>query len=102
MLTKITRQPFKNIERSSKVLDLIHSDVCDLHGWPTIGGKKYFVTFIDDCTRFCYVYLMHSKDEVLDKFKIFKAQVELQHAGTDPEIWSNGGICIFYYGLKYK
>src|ERR1044072_7045615 len=79
MLTKITRQPFKKIERSSKVLDLIHSDVCDLHGWPTIGGKKYFVTFIDDCSRFCYVYLMHSKDEVLDKFKIFKEQVELQH-----------------------
>jgi len=25
------------------------------------------------------VYLMHSKDEVLDKFKMFKAQVELQH-----------------------
>jgi hypothetical protein len=79
MLTKITRQPFKSVKRSSRVLDLIHSDVCDLHGWPTIGGKKYFVTFIDDCTRFCYVYLMHSKDEVLDKFKIFKAQVELQH-----------------------
>ena len=79
MLTKITRQPFKSVKRSSRVLDLIHSDVCDLHGWPTIGGKKYFVTFIDDCTRFCYVYLMHSKDEVLDKFKMFKAQVELQH-----------------------
>lgn len=79
MLTKITRQPFKSVERSSKVLDLIHSDVCDLHGWPTIGGKKYFVTFIDDYSRFCYVYLMHSKNEVLDKFKIFKAQVELQH-----------------------
>ena len=42
-------------------------------------GKKYFATFIDDCTRFCYVYLMHSKDEVLDKFKMFKAQVVLQH-----------------------
>jgi hypothetical protein len=42
-------------------------------------GKKYFVTFIDDCTRFCYVYLMHSKYEVLDKFKMFKVQVVLQH-----------------------
>jgi len=79
MLTKITRQPFKRIERSSMVLDLFHSNVCDLHGWPIIGGKKYFVTFIDDCTRFCYVYLMHSKGEVLDKFKKFKAHVELQH-----------------------
>lgn len=38
MLTKITRLPFKRVERSSKILDLIHSNVCDLHGW-NIGGK---------------------------------------------------------------
>lgn len=74
MLTKITRLPFKRVERSSKILDLIHSNVCDLHGW-NIGGKWYFVTFIDDCTRYCCVYLMHSKDEILDKCKIFKSQV---------------------------
>ena len=36
------------------------------------------MTFIDDCIRFCYVYLMHSKDEVLEEFKIFKIEVELQ------------------------
>jgi len=77
MLTKITRQHFKSIKRSSRVLDLIYWDVCDLHGWPTIGGKKYLVTFIDDCTWFCYVYLLNSKDEILDKFKMFKTQVEL-------------------------
>lgn len=53
--------------------------MCDLHDWPTIGGKKYFVIFVDDCIRFCYVYLILSKDEVLDNFKIFKAQVKLQH-----------------------
>nr|GEW46389.1 zinc finger, CCHC-type [Tanacetum cinerariifolium] len=42
------------------------------------GNKKYFVTFIDDASRFCYVYLLHSKDEALDKFKLFKTKVELQ------------------------
>ena len=30
----------------------------------TRGGKKYFVTFIDDCTRYCYVYLLRSNDEL--------------------------------------
>ena len=43
-----------------------------------IGSKKYFVTFIDACTRYCYIYLMLSKAEVLEKFKIFKVEVELQ------------------------
>ncbi|GJT74555.1 zinc finger, CCHC-type containing protein [Tanacetum coccineum] len=31
-----------------------------------------------DASRFCYVYLLHSKDEALDKFKMFKTEVELQ------------------------
>ena len=78
MLTKITIQPFQNIKRSSVMLELIHSDLCDLHTTPSLGNKKYFVTFIDDATRFCYVYLLHTKDEALDKFKIYKTEVELQ------------------------
>ena len=75
-LTKITKKPFPNVKRTSNVLDLIHSDVGDMHGTPSIGGKKYYVTFIDDCTRYCYVYLLTSKDEVMDKFQIFKLEVE--------------------------
>ena len=71
MLTKITRQPFKDV-RESKVLDLMHSDLCDFHATPSLGNKKYVVTFIDDASRYCYVYLIHSKDEVLDKFKIYE------------------------------
>ena len=78
MLTKITKKPFQDVKRETKVLELIHSDLCDLHATPSLGNKKYFVTFIDDASRFCYVYLLHSKDEALDKFKVFKTEVELQ------------------------
>jgi transposase InsO family protein len=42
----------------------------------TKGGKRYFMTFIDDCTRFCYIYLLKSKDEALHYFKIYKVEVE--------------------------
>ncbi|CAM8922385.1 unnamed protein product [Rhodiola kirilowii] len=78
MLTKITRQPFSKVTRESNILDLIHSDLCDFHASPSLENKKYVVTYIDDCSRFCYVYLLHSKDEALDKFKIYKSEVELQ------------------------
>ena len=77
MVTKITRQSFPSIQRESKLLDLIHSDLCEMNGVLTIGGKRYFVTFIDDHSRFCYVYLLHNKDEALDKFNIYKSEVEL-------------------------
>lgn len=40
MLTKITRNPFPKIQRNSVLLKLVHSDVCDMHNTPTIGGKK--------------------------------------------------------------
>ncbi|PWA92773.1 zinc finger, CCHC-type [Artemisia annua] len=78
MLTKITKKPFQDVKRETELLELIHSDLCDLHATPSLGNKKYFVTFIDDASRFCYVYLLHTKDEALDKFKVFKNEVELQ------------------------
>jgi transposase InsO family protein len=36
------------------------------------------MTFIDDCTRFCYVYLFKTKDEALNYFKAYKAEAENQ------------------------
>ena len=36
------------------------------------------MTFIDDYSRFCYIYLLFTKDGALEKFKIFKTKVKLQ------------------------
>nr|GEX43119.1 zinc finger, CCHC-type [Tanacetum cinerariifolium] len=100
MMIKITKNPFQNVKRETKILELIHSDLCDLHATSSLGNKKYFVTFIDDALRFCYVYLLHSKDEALDKFKVFKTKVELQQGSlikrfrTDRED-ERGIKCIF-------
>nr|GFA06995.1 zinc finger, CCHC-type [Tanacetum cinerariifolium] len=51
MLTKITRKPFQNITRKSVILELLHSDLCDFHATPSLGNKKYVITFIDDAFR---------------------------------------------------
>ena len=59
-------------------LELIHSDLCEMNGVLTKGGKRYFMTLIDNSSRFCYVYLLKTKDEALNYFKIFKAEVETQ------------------------
>ncbi|GJW42450.1 zinc finger, CCHC-type containing protein [Tanacetum coccineum] len=37
-------------------------------------NKKYVITFIDDASRFCYEYLLHAKDEALNKFRIYKTE----------------------------
>ena len=43
-----------------------------------IYGPKYFISFIDDYSRYMYIYLLHNKNEVLGAFKVFKAEVEKQ------------------------
>ena len=72
----MTRLSFQTIERNIKPLRMIHSDICDLKFAPTRGGNKYFITFVDDSTKYCYVYLLKSKDETLEKFVLYKAEVE--------------------------
>jgi hypothetical protein len=75
--SKQPHKPHKAAEaRNLAPLDLIHSDLCEMIGILTKGGQQYFITFIDDSTRFCYVYLLKSKGEVLHCFKTYKAEVE--------------------------
>ena len=71
---KMHRKSFNSVGeiRSSRRLQLIHSDVCGPMQTPSLGGCKYFVTFIDDFTRCCKVYFMKHKSEVLEKFKDFE------------------------------
>ena len=75
---KITKTPHKSIERKSKPLDLIHSDICEFDGALTRNGKRYFITFIDDYSNYTYVYLMRHKSEALDIFKDFTTEIENQ------------------------
>ena len=60
---------------TTKRLQLIHSDVCDPMQTESIGGRSYFVTFIDDYSRCCAVYFLKHKSEVFEKFKEFEAIV---------------------------
>ncbi len=45
---------------------------------PTLSGKKWFVTFIDDHTRVSWVYLLKEKSEVEHVFKTFYTMVQTQ------------------------
>ena len=77
--SKQPRKPHKAIEeRNLAPLELIHSDLCEMNGVLTKGEKRYFMTLIDDAYRFCYVYLLQTKDEALNYLKIYKTEVENQ------------------------
>ncbi len=64
--------------RASKLLELVHSDVCGPMKTTSCGGARYFVTFIEDFSKKTHVYLLKAKGKVFDKFKVYKALVENQ------------------------
>uniref|UniRef100_A0A2N9FLT3 Integrase catalytic domain-containing protein n=1 Tax=Fagus sylvatica TaxID=28930 RepID=A0A2N9FLT3_FAGSY len=64
--------------RKSNVLDLAYSDVCGPIEVESLGGNRYFVTFIDDASRKVWVYVLKTKDQVFQLFKKFHAMVERQ------------------------
>jgi hypothetical protein len=64
--------------RASKLLELVHSDMCGPMKTTSRGGARYFVTFIDDFLRKTCVYFLKAKGEVFDKVKAYKALVDNQ------------------------
>jgi transposase InsO family protein len=64
-----TKYPSGVAKRATEPFELVHSDVCGPMSVNSIGGSRYFVTFIDDYTRYTYVYFIKHKDEELAKFK---------------------------------
>ncbi|KAA8531817.1 hypothetical protein F0562_006466 [Nyssa sinensis] len=87
---KQTNKSTKGAIRSSHILEIIHTDICspdmDSH------GQKYFISFIDDYSRYMYLYLLHNKNEALDAFKVFKAEVEKQCGKQIKIVRSDRGV----------
>lgn len=67
----------KSNQVTSKPLELVHSDVLGPITQPSMQGLKYMVTFIDDYSRFVWLYFMKEKSEVFSKFKEFEIDAEL-------------------------
>ena len=68
--------PKKSTKKTSRALELIHSDLCGPMNVESIGGSKYVLTFTDDHTRYVTVYFLKSKSEVLSKFEEYVNMVE--------------------------
>ena len=79
VLRKHHREQFdrKGAWRAKSPLELIHTDLCGPMQCESAGGNKYFITFIDDLSRMCWVYFLRSKADTFNVFRKFKAFVEL-------------------------
>ena len=63
-------------KRDTKIIELIHSDVCDQSNVKSRGGVAYFVTFIDDASKKAWAFPIKSKYQVFETFQKFHMVVE--------------------------
>ena len=61
--------PKEEATRATELLEIIHSDICEPMKSKSLGGNAYFVTFIEDSSRFSTANFMRNKSEVFNKFK---------------------------------
>ena len=92
MYGKQTRQ-LRNIsfEKERQPLELVHSDVCGPMPMRSLGGSRYFVTFIDDATLKVWVYTIKSKDQTFACFQQFLSSVENQSGRKVKALRSDNG-----------
>ncbi|GJV00806.1 retrotransposon protein, putative, ty1-copia subclass [Tanacetum coccineum] len=92
MSGKMARKPYSHqVERAKYLLGLIHTDVCGPFKIMSRQGASYFITFIDDFSRYGYVYLLKHKHEVFETFKVFQKEVENQLEKTIKSLRSDRG-----------
>ncbi|XP_020112140.1 uncharacterized protein LOC109726761 [Ananas comosus] len=79
---KACRKPFGKACRATHPLELVHSDICRPMNVRARHDTYYFLTFIDDYSRYSSVYLLSHRSEALDYFKRFLVEVENQTERT--------------------
>lgn len=79
----------------SKPFSIIHSDLWGPSRVLTRNHKKWFVTFIDDHTRVCWVYLLKEKTEVRNVFQNFHSMIQTQFQTQIQVLRSDNGTEYF-------
>ncbi|PKU70208.1 Retrovirus-related Pol polyprotein from transposon TNT 1-94 [Dendrobium catenatum] len=80
-----------NERKNSTPFALVHSDVWGPAPLPSMSGYNYYVLFIDDFSRFSWVYPMHTKAETSIKFQNFFNLIKTQFSATIKILRSDGG-----------
>ncbi|GJX74451.1 retrovirus-related pol polyprotein from transposon TNT 1-94 [Tanacetum coccineum] len=74
------------------VIDYVHSDLWGPSQVESLGGKRYFLSIVDDYSRRVWVYILRFKHEAFGKFKEWKQLVENQTGRTVKKLRTDNGL----------
>ncbi|CAL5366510.1 unnamed protein product [Camellia sinensis] len=79
----MTALPFhKSTSISDTPFSLVHTDVWGPSPVLTKGGSAYYVSFVDDCTRYTWVYLMTHNFDFYQIYRTFQSMITAQFGST--------------------
>lgn len=78
-------------QSTTAAFELIHSDLSGRFSTPSIGRSEYFISFIDNYTRYSWVYFFHKKSQVPQIIKDFLAIVKTQYKANVKIFASDNG-----------
>ena len=89
---KSARRPFSGSGRStSRILEVVHSDLAGPVHVKSIQGSLHYATFIDDHSRHAVVYYLRTKDQFIRALKTFLAWAETQTSNKMHALHSDRG-----------
>uniref|UniRef100_A0AAV1VDZ4 Polyprotein n=1 Tax=Peronospora matthiolae TaxID=2874970 RepID=A0AAV1VDZ4_9STRA len=74
----VAKFPHCSSSKTSRVLELVHTDMMGPMNNPSKGGAKYVLTFVDDYSRYVVAYFLKKKSEVAIKLREFMTFYENQ------------------------
>ncbi|XP_061354958.1 uncharacterized protein LOC133299505 [Gastrolobium bilobum] len=92
-LAKQRKLPYgSSTSNSSKVFELVHADIWGSFSVPYVNGDRYFLTIVDDFSRFTWVILMTNKGDTRNHLRNFFMLVKNQFNASVKVIRSDNGM----------
>jgi len=88
--------------KATRVFELTHTDLSGKFSVPSIGKRNYYITSIDDYTRYAAIVFLTEKSDAASAIKTFVKQIEKQYDTTIKRFrHDNGGECVNEELLSY-
>lgn len=76
---KSKKLPFsKSLSHASSPFELVHTDLWGPSPLQSVHGNRYYILFLDDFSRYTWIFPLKIKGESVNAFNLFKTQVETQ------------------------
>ena len=77
--------------KTTQILELMHTDLWGPSPILSRDGYQYYISFVNDFSRYTWIYPLKFKSYALEVFKLFKLQVENQFTTTIKTLQSDWG-----------